>query len=60
MRRRADGRSGMVEAVEIVYRPQAVYNFTVATGHTYFVGEGRWLVHNACEMSSTIGILACF
>lgn len=25
-----------------------MYNFTVATAHTYFVGEGQWLVHNAC------------
>ncbi|RMG96564.1 MAG: hypothetical protein D6706_10060, partial [Chloroflexi bacterium] len=26
-----------------------MYNFTVATAHTYFVGNGQWLVHNACE-----------
>jgi hypothetical protein len=25
-----------------------VYNLTVAEAHTYFVGAGRWLVHNAC------------
>ncbi len=24
-----------------------MYNLTVATAHTYFVGEGPWLVHNA-------------
>jgi hypothetical protein len=23
-------------------------NFTVDTAHTYFVGEGQWLVHNQC------------
>lgn len=27
-----------------------MYNFTVATAHTYFVGEGQWLVHNACNV----------
>ena len=25
-----------------------MYNFTVDEAHTYFVGEGEWLVHNAC------------
>ena len=29
-------------------RPQMMYNMTVATAHTYFVGDGQWLVHNAC------------
>ena len=23
-----------------------MYNLTVATAHTYYVGEGQWLVHN--------------
>jgi len=26
-----------------------MYNLTVAAAHTYFVGDGRWLVHNKCE-----------
>jgi len=26
-----------------------VYNITVDEAHTYFVGDGAWLVHNACE-----------
>ena len=26
-----------------------MYNLTVATAHTYFVGEGAWLVHNHCK-----------
>jgi hypothetical protein len=25
-----------------------MYNLTVDTAHTFFVGEGQWLVHNAC------------
>lgn len=28
-----------------------MYNFTVATAHTYFVGDGQWLVHNSCPVS---------
>jgi hypothetical protein len=26
-----------------------MYNLTVAEAHTYFVGDGEWLVHNACS-----------
>jgi hypothetical protein len=25
-----------------------MYNLTVDTAHTFFVGEGQWLVHNEC------------
>jgi hypothetical protein len=35
-----------VEAITIVTQPQRMYNFTVAAAHTYFVGDGQWLVHN--------------
>ncbi len=38
---------GVVETVAFVSQPQVMYNLTVAEAHTYFVGEGRWLVHNA-------------
>ncbi len=31
-----------------------MYNFTVATAHTYFVGDGQWLVHNACFNINTL------
>jgi hypothetical protein len=27
-----------------------MYNLTVAVAHTFFVGDGRWLVHNACPI----------
>jgi hypothetical protein len=29
-----------------VYKTQEMYNLTVDTAHTFFVGEGQWLVHN--------------
>lgn len=46
--RQADGSYGVVEAMTLVEQPQWMYNLTVAEAHTYFVGEGRWLVHNIC------------
>ena len=27
-----------------------MYNLTVAAAHTYFVGDGQWLVHNDCDI----------
>ncbi len=44
--RQADGSYGLVESVVFVERTQWMYNLTVAEAHTYFVGVGRWLVHN--------------
>lgn len=44
----ADGTTGTVEAINIVYRLQPMYNLTVSTAHTFFVGDGQWLVHNDC------------
>jgi hypothetical protein len=29
-----------------------VYNLTVDEAHTYFVGDGAWLVHNTCWVPS--------
>jgi hypothetical protein len=26
-----------------------MYNLTVAVAHTFFVGDGQWLVHNSCS-----------
>jgi hypothetical protein len=46
--RDAEWATGTVEAIEFVAESQTMYNFTVATAHTYFVCEGQWLVHNAC------------
>ena len=44
--RTADWHLGLVENVTIVTQTQMMYNLTVATAHTYFVGEKQWLVHN--------------
>jgi hypothetical protein len=46
--RTAAWETGIVEAIHITVDPQPMYNFTVATAHTYFVGDGQWLVHNDC------------
>lgn len=32
-----------------------MYNLTVDTAHTFFVGEGQWLVHNACNPLKKFG-----
>jgi Pretoxin HINT domain len=37
---------GRVLEVKLTERSARVYNFTVNEAHTYFVGEGQWLVHN--------------
>src|SRR5262249_23639631 len=46
--RRVDGSYGVVRAVATVRQSQGMYNLTVAQAHTFFVGQGRWLVHNTC------------
>ena len=48
----SEGDATAVTGMERVDRPQVMYNLTVEEAHTYFVGEGEWLVHNAC--SSTL------
>ncbi len=53
--RQADGSYGTVETIELVYRLQPMYNLTVAAAHTFFVGEGQWLVHNKCK-DAVLGI----
>jgi hypothetical protein len=47
--RKADGTFGVVESIGFAYRPQPMYNLTVAEAHTFFVGEQQWLVHNTCD-----------
>ena len=46
----SDGDTGTVESVEFIAENQTMYNFTVDEAHTYFVGEGEWLVHNSCPI----------
>jgi len=43
---KANQTTGTVNEVTFIYDAQAMYNLTVATAHTFFVGEGQWLVHN--------------
>lgn len=52
--RTADWKTGTVEAIRFTVAPQLMYNFTVATAHTYFVGDGQWLVHNICFSSKPV------
>ncbi|MBV6396583.1 MAG: hypothetical protein HFACDABA_02183 [Anaerolineales bacterium] len=47
----ADGTTGIVWLKWNVHSKQAMYNLTVDTAHTFFVGEGQWLVHNDCGFS---------
>ncbi len=44
--RKADGSYGVVRSLRLVEREQRMYNLTVEDVHTYFVGDGQWLVHN--------------
>ncbi|WP_425147053.1 HNH/ENDO VII family nuclease [Deinococcus sp.] len=43
----ADGGTGTVLNVLTVQQTQQMYNLTVEVGHTFYVGEQGWLVHNA-------------
>jgi hypothetical protein len=52
--RNAEGEYGAIEAVRTVEKSQPMYNLTVEKAHTYFVGDGQWLVHNACPKPSEI------
>jgi hypothetical protein len=47
--RQADGDYAVVEQTAVKHQPQTMYNLTVETAHTYFVGQGQWLVHNECD-----------
>jgi RHS repeat-associated protein len=46
--RNAEGDYELVWLKWNIQKDQEMYNFTVDTAHTYFVGEGQWLVHNEC------------
>jgi hypothetical protein len=47
--RQADGDYELVWLKWNVHQIQEMYNLTVDEAHTYFVGEGQWLVHNSCD-----------
>lgn len=42
----ADGTTGTVWLKWNVQKTQEMYNLYVDTAHTFFVGDGQWLVHN--------------
>jgi hypothetical protein len=42
----ASGEPGLVGSVAFTADPATMYNLTVEVAHTFFVGEGEWLVHN--------------
>lgn len=44
--RNAEGETGEVEEVTTEQTSQEMYNLTVDEAHTFYVGEGQWLVHN--------------
>jgi hypothetical protein len=46
--RTLNGTTGVVTALHAEQRTQVMYNLTVAVAHTFFVGDGQWLVHNQC------------
>jgi hypothetical protein len=46
---RLDGTSGVVQSVLLVQQPERMYNLSVAEAHTFFVGDGAWLVHNCAN-----------
>ena len=50
--RKADGTTGVVQTVAVESHAQVMYNLTVATAHTFFVGEDQWLVHNSCTIEN--------
>jgi hypothetical protein len=46
--RKADGSYGTIEVTRAEESTQRMYNLTVDEAHTFFVGDGQWLVHNTC------------
>jgi PAS domain-containing protein len=52
--RTLNGTTGVVTALHAEQRTQVMYNLTVDVAHTFFVGDGQWLVHNICYESDVI------
>lgn len=46
---RADGSVGVVVGALAIPGVQEMDNLEVAHDHTFAVGTGEWIVHNACE-----------
>lgn len=45
---RADGTYGIVTGWKLVSGIKEMYNLEIRQDHTYTVGIGQWVVHNAC------------
>lgn len=49
--RKANRSTGEVESVTTEETSQEMYNLTIDEAHTFFVGDGQWLVHNVkCDL----------
>jgi hypothetical protein len=47
--RNAEGEYELIWLKWNIESSQEMYNLTVDTAHTFFVGDGQWLVHNDCR-----------
>jgi hypothetical protein len=54
--RRANGETGIVKKLEWLTQTKRMYNLTVARDHTFFVGDGQWLVHNTVVKCPSGGV----
>lgn len=51
--RQANGRLGTVVMLKTEVETRTMYNLTVDNAHTFYVGDGQWLVHN-CGISAKL------
>ena len=51
---KVDGTHGVVQFNTTEYRTQTMYNLTVAEAHTFYVGDGDWLVHNCGDVDDAV------
>jgi hypothetical protein len=54
---RLESEYGTVERVTVITQTETMYNLTVDKTHTFFVGDGAWLVHNTnkfCRFGSQV------
>ncbi|HPH98642.1 MAG TPA: polymorphic toxin-type HINT domain-containing protein [Anaerolineaceae bacterium] len=46
----ADGTNGIIQEISFISSHAVMYNLSVDQAHTFFVGDGQWLVHNKCAV----------
>ena len=44
-----DGSVGLITRINPIPGMMVMYNLEVAQDHTFLVGDGQWIVHNACR-----------